>query len=478
MRMKFSLAVATVALGAAFGFSAVAPALAAEAKGAKFSEDTYKYLELFGDVFERVRRDYVEEVSDQELLEAAINGMLTGLDPHSGYMPAKNFQDMQEQTKGEFGGLGIEVVMDGGIVKVVSPIDDTPAARAGVQPGDYIIAIDGKAAVGLTLNEAVEKMRGPVNSVITITLRRAGVDPIDVKLTRAVIRVQSVVSRVEGDIGYLRISSFNEQTQTGLENAIKNLKVKLGDKLKGYVVDLRNNPGGLLDQAVSVSDTFLDRGEIVSTRSRRSEETLRFNAKPGDLAEGKPIAVLINDGSASASEIVAGALQDHNRAIVLGIKSFGKGSVQTIVPLARGESAMRLTTARYYTPSGRSIQSLGIVPDIEVQQAKLERINAPSFLRRSEADLPGALKNDTIKTPAPDPKQPDAKAPAAPPAPGPTSAVKPGAPAAGGATTTPAGQKADGQPAEVEDYQLSRAMDLLRGIALYQRSAAATTTTR
>ncbi|MBM3516146.1 MAG: S41 family peptidase, partial [Alphaproteobacteria bacterium] len=319
----------------------------AKAEDAKFSGDTYKYLELFGNVFERVRKDYVEETTDQDLLEAAINGMLTSLDPHSGYMPAKSFKDMQEQTKGEFGGLGIEVTMEGGFVKVVSPIDDTPASKAGVQPGDLIIAIDGKPVLGMSLNDAVDKMRGLVDTEIAIMMRRQGIEPFELKLKRAVIRVQSVRFRTEGDVGYLRIGSFNEQTQPGLDDAIKEVKAKLGDKLKGYVIDLRNNPGGLLDQAVSVSDTFLERGEIVSTRTRRLEETQRYNARPGDQTMGKPLVVLINDGSASASEIVAGALQDHGRAVVLGTKSFGKGSVQTIIPLGgNNESAMRLTTAR------------------------------------------------------------------------------------------------------------------------------------
>ena len=468
MRMK-SIA-AAVSLVALLGSSCLtAPTFAADAKNnTKFSESTYKYLELFGDVFERVRKDYVEEVSDQDLLENAINGMLTGLDPHSGYMAAKNFQDMQEQTRGEFGGLGIEVVLDGNLVKVVSPIDDTPAARAGVQSGDHILAIDGKPAVGLTLNEAVEKMRGPVNSAIVLTFAREGREPFDVTLTRAVIKVASVTSRVEGDVGYIRISQFTEQTQTGLDNAIKKIKTATGDKLKGYVIDLRNNPGGLLDQAVSVSDTFLDRGEIVSTRSRHTEETQRFNAKPGDAADGKPLVVLINDGSASASEIVAGALQDHNRAILMGTKSFGKGSVQTIIPLARGESAMRLTTARYYTPSGRSIQALGITPDIEVQQAKLEKINVPGFLRRQEADLTGALKNDTLKDKDKDAK-PGAKAPATPS--GPTSQVVPPAGAKPAAGAAAGGQQAAAEPPE--DYQLTRAIDMLRGIAIFQKTASA-----
>jgi carboxyl-terminal processing protease len=449
-----------------FSAAALAPTLPAHAAETKFSNDTYKYLELFGDVFERVRRDYVEEVSDQELLENAINGMLTSLDPHSGYMPAKSFQDMQEQTKGEFGGLGIEVNMENGLVKVVSPIDETPAAKAGVQPGDYIIAIDGKPIVGLTLNEAVEKMRGAPDTEITVTIRRQGVDPFDLKMKRAVIKVQSVRHRLEGDVGYLRITSFNEQTQGGIENAIKDINTKLGTKLRGYVLDLRNNPGGLLDQAVSISDSFLERGEIVSTRTRRLEDTQRYNSKPGDLAAGKPLVVLINDGSASASEIVAGALQDHGRAVLLGVKSFGKGSVQTIVPLGRGESAMRLTTARYYTPSGRSIQATGIEPDIEVKQATVQRPNGPNF-RRNEADLPGALRNDTSATPATPP--PAAAAPQSPPAKAPVTPI--GAPNAPGVsnTTAPAGDQRTTQ--DTEDYQLARALDLLRGISIYQKSS-------
>lgn len=444
-----------------FSAAVVALAVPSHAADTKFSNDTYKYLELFGDVFERVRRDYVEEVTDQKLLESAIDGMLTSLDPHSGYMPAKGFQDMQEQTKGEFGGLGIEVNMENGLVKVVSPIDDTPAAKAGVQPGDYIIGIEGKPVIGLTLNEAVEKMRGAPDTEITVTIKRQGLDPFDLKMKRAVVKVQSVRSRVEGDIGYLRITSFNEQTQTGLENAIKDISTKVGPKLRGYVLDLRNNPGGLLDQAVSVSDTFLERGEIVSTRTRRLEDTQRYNSKPGDLAQGKPIVVLINDGSASASEIVAGALQDHGRAVLLGTKSFGKGSVQTIIPLGRGESAMRLTTARYYTPSGRSIQNTGIEPDIEVKQATVQRQNAPGF-RRAEADLPGALRNDTL------PATPPAGPPATPAAP-----AKPGAKPAP-ATTAPAVPAATGDQRstqDTDDYQLARALDLLRGISIYQKAA-------
>ncbi|WP_035671464.1 S41 family peptidase, partial [Azospirillum brasilense] len=336
------------------------------------SSETYRQLNLFGDVFERVRAEYVESTTDEQLIESAINGMLTSLDPHSSYLNRKSFQDMQVQTRGEFGGLGIEVTMENGLIKVVSPIDETPAFRAGLQPGDLIIQLNGEAVMGLSLNEAVEKMRGPVGSDIKVTVRRgeAG-EPFEVTLTRAVIKVQSVRYRTEGDIGYVRITSFNEQTQQGLEKAIASIQQQLGDKLKGYVLDLRNNPGGLLDQAVSVSDTFLEKGEIVSTRGRKAEEGTRYNAKPGDLAKGLPIVVLVNGGSASASEIVAGALQDHKRALVLGTQSFGKGSVQTIIPLP-GHGAMRLTTARYYTPSGKSIQALGITPDIEVHPARVE----------------------------------------------------------------------------------------------------------
>src|SRR5437762_6016837 len=337
------------------------------------SAETYKQLNLFGDVFELVRNDYVDDVKDDTLVEGAINGMLTSLDPHSNYLNTKNFNDMKVQTRGEFGGLGIEVSMENGLVKVVSPIDDTPAARAGLKPGDLITHLDGDPVQGMTLPEAVEKMRGPVSSEIKLTIRREGRDPFDVKLTRATIKIQSVRSHLEGDnIGYIRVTTFNEQTDTGLNNAMKNLKQQAGNKLVGVVLDLRNNPGGLLDQAVSVSDAFLEKGEIVSTRGRRGEDAQRYNARAGDVAGGLPMVVLINGGSASASEIVAGALQDHHRAILLGTRSFGKGSVQTIIPLP-GHGAMRLTTARYYTPSGRSIQAKGIDPDIVVDAAKIEK---------------------------------------------------------------------------------------------------------
>ena len=327
--------------------------------------DTYRQLNLFGDVFERVRADYVEKPDDSKLIETAINGMLAGLDPHSSYMDPKSFRDMQVQTRGEFGGLGIEVTMEDGLIKVVAPIDDTPAAKAGVMANDIITKLDGEQVQGLTLNQAVEKMRGPVNTKIKLTIMRKGQDkPIEVSITRDVIRVRSVRSHVEGDdVGYIRITQFNEQTTDGLKKAIADISAKIAsDKLKGYILDLRNNPGGLLDQAISVSDAFLQKGEIVSTRGRNAEETQRFNARAGDLTKGKPVIVLINGGSASASEIVAGALQDHKRATLIGTRSFGKGSVQTIIPLGSGNGALRLTTARYFTPSGRSIQAKGITP--------------------------------------------------------------------------------------------------------------------
>jgi carboxyl-terminal processing protease len=356
--------------------------------------DTYRELNLFGDVFERVRADYVERPEDSKLVESAINGMLAGLDPHSSYMDPKSFRDMQVQTRGEFGGLGIEVTMEEGLVKVVAPIDETPAAKAGVMANDVITHLDDEAVQGLTLNQAVDKMRGPVNTKIKLTIMRKGADkPIEVMIVRDIIRVKSVRWHPEGgDIGYIRITQFNEQTTDGLKQAINDLNAQLGaDKIKGYVIDLRNNPGGLLDQAISVSDTFLEKGEIVSTRGRNPEETQRFNARPGDTTKGKPLIVLINGGSASASEIVAGALQDHKRATLIGTRSFGKGSVQTIIPLGAGNGALRLTTARYYTPSGRSIQAKGISPDIEVLQDVPDNLKAQTD-SKGEASLRGHLK--------------------------------------------------------------------------------------
>lgn len=434
-RMISTLGAATLALGVIVWS---VPAFAVDAK--KNDEETYRLLALFGDVFERVRAEYVEPPSEEEMIEAAITGMLAALDPHSSYMNAKTYKEMKVNTSGEFGGLGIRVSMEAGFVKVISPIDDTPAYRAGIEAGDIITHLDGETVQGLTLAQAVDRMRGKVGSDIRLTVVRDGREPFDVTITRAIVKIASVRSRAEGKIGYVRITSFTEQTDQGLDRAMKKLKDEIGDDIQGYVLDLRNNPGGLLDQAIAVSDAFLDRGEIVSTRSRKPEDTQRFNAREGDLAGGLPVVVLINGGSASASEIVAGALQDHRRAVLMGTKSFGKGSVQTIMPLASGSSAMRLTTARYYTPSGRSIQAKGVDPDIEVKQAKLEEIksNGPS---RSEADLRGALDTDDKDAKDPENKPEDAEE---------------------GAEQTTAAQ----------DYQLARALDLIRGLAIMSKSAA------
>jgi carboxyl-terminal processing protease len=356
------------------------------------NQETYRYLNLFGDVFDRVRSDYVEEPDSEKLIDTAINGMLTGLDPHSSYMNPKRFKDMQVQTRGEFGGLGIEVTMENEVVKVVAPIDETPAQKAGILANDLITHIDGKEVRGMNLNEAVDMMRGKVKTPIVLTIVRKGMDaPFDVKIIRDIIKIRAVRYNVESDdIGYIRISSFNDQTQDNLEKAIAKLKEDLGDNLKGYVLDLRNNPGGLLNQAISVSDSFLERGVIVSTRGRSGSETDRSTATSGDLSDGKKIVVLINGGSASASEIVAGALQDHKRATILGTRSFGKGSVQTIIPLG-SEGAIRLTTARYYTPSNNSIQAKGIVPDIKIEQELPEELKAQAARNSSEASLRGHL---------------------------------------------------------------------------------------
>ncbi len=355
--------------------------------------DTYRQLNLFGDVFERVKNDYVRETKDAELVESAINGMLNGLDPHSSYLNPKNFSDMQVSTRGEYGGLGLEVTMEEGLVKVISPMDGTPAAKAGIKTGDLIAAIDGVSIQGLTLSEAVDKMRGPVNSQIKITiLRKSEKKPFDVTITRAVIRVESVRFKQENDIAVIRITTFNEQTEEGIDRVVNLAKAKIGNKLRGVVLDLRNNPGGLLDQAINVSDAFLDQGEVVSTRGRRASDTQRYNARNGQIFPGVPVIVLVNQGSASASEIVAGALQDHKRARVIGTRSFGKGSVQTVIPLSGGiDGALRLTTAKYYTPSGRSIQATGIDPDILVEQTFEDNSEAEANDRMSEANLPKHL---------------------------------------------------------------------------------------
>ena len=404
------------------------PVLAEEDRTADHSE-TYRQLDLFGDVFERVRAQYVEEKTDEEMIENAINGMLTALDPHSAYLDNEKFEDMQVNTRGEFGGLGIEVTMENGVVKVVSPIDDTPAARAGIQAGDYIVQIDDEPVIGLSLSEAVDKMRGKVGTEINLLVTREGAEaPLELTLIRDVIKIRSVRHRVEGNSGYIRITTFNNNADAGVKKAVQEIKAELGNNLNGYVLDLRNNPGGLLNQAIAVSDAFLDKGEIVSTRGRHEEDTKRDNATAGDLAEGLPIVVLINGGSASASEIVAGALQDHRRAILLGTKSFGKGSVQTVIPLP-GHGAMRLTTARYYTPSGRSIQAKGIEPDIIVEPAKIEVYDVSGRLR--EENLKGALDRKPVND------------------------------------NEDEASEEDGEE-EIQDYQLLRALDLLNGLTLYK----------
>jgi carboxyl-terminal processing protease len=442
------------AVGAAFAAGVViGPLVAAWAQEGSRAE-TYRLLNLFGDVFERIRAEYVEPVSDRDAIENAIQGMLTGLDPHSSYLNPRMYRDMQVQTRGEFGGLGIEVTQEGGFIKVISPIDETPAARAGVRPGDLITHLNGNSVQGLSLQEAVEQMRGERGTAIRITIRREGAErPIELSITRDVIRPQIVRFRLEGgDIGYIRISSFNEQTEAALRRAMQQLRTQAGTNLRGLVLDLRNNPGGLLDQAVQISDDFLDQGEIVSTRARRQEDAQRWNARPGDIAQGLPIVVLINSGSASASEIVAGALQDHRRAIVMGVKSFGKGSVQTVMPIP-GNGAIRLTTARYYTPSGRSIQATGIEPDIEVLATREDTSAAAIARRDREADLRRALRNDNSA------QRPQAAAPPPPPMNLPAGLLErvQRMPAEGAPTFDPTKPETD--------HQLQQALQLLRGIA-------------
>ncbi len=401
------------------------------------NNEIYKQLNLFGVVYERVRKEYVEEVTDKELIESAINGMLQSLDPHSSFMNSESFDEMKVQTKGEFGGLGIEVTMENGLIKVVSPIDDTPAEKAGVLSGDYISHIDNKSVMGLALSDAVDMMRGPVKTPIVIKILRKNKEAFDLTIIRDVIKIRSVRSKAEENVGYLRITSFTQKTRKNLLKEYDKIDKELGSELKGIVLDLRNNPGGLLNQAVSVSDAFLERGEIVSTRGRKSGSEQRFNAKKGDITNGLPIVVLINGGSASASEIVAGALQDHKRAIIMGTQSFGKGSVQTIIPVTN-DGAIRLTTARYYTPSGKSIQAKGIEPDIIVPQAKIEVIDSNNS--RKESDLRGALENkDLIEEEKSN-----------------NSSQKNNA----------LNEKKD----KVEDYQLKRAIDLIKSINIYNKS--------
>jgi carboxyl-terminal processing protease len=402
MMRKISLLLLGAASGAALMLLVTQPSVqlgAARAAGqptAAATAETYRQLQLFGDVFERVRGSYVDLPDDTKLIASSINGMLAGLDPHSAYMDPRGFRDMQVETKGEFGGLGMEVTMEEGLVKVVTPIDDTPAAKAGILANDVIARLDGESIEGLTLDQAIEKMRGPVNTTVKLTIVRKGQDkPIEVSLTRAVIRVSSVRSRLEGDdVGYIRITQFTEQSMEGLQKAIADLTGKTGSKSKGFILDLRNNPGGLLDQAVAVSNAFLNRGEIVSIRGRNPEDMQRYEARPdpGDLTKGKPLIVLVNGGSASASEIVAGALQDHKRATLIGTRSFGKGSVQTIIPLGPNDGALRLTTARYFTPSGRSIQALGVTPEIELLQDIPDSLKGETTTTGGEASLRGHLK--------------------------------------------------------------------------------------
>ncbi|MAU40871.1 MAG: peptidase S41 [Kordiimonas sp.] len=426
------------------------------------SSETYRMLNLLGDVFEQVRSEYVNDVDDTELIEAAINGMLTSLDPHSTYLSAKHFQDMQVQTKGEFGGLGLEVTMENGVVKVVSPIDETPAARAGMMAGDYITHLDGEQVMGMTLSDAVGKMRGAVGTVIKLTVLRQGEDkPLDVEITRDVITIKSVRHRIEKEVGYVRITSFNEQTESGLKQALKDISAELDKDLQGIVLDLRNNPGGLLDQAIAVSDAFMDKGEIVSTRTRNNEKIQRYNARKGDVLKNKPIVVLINSGSASASEIVAGALQDHKRAVIVGTRSFGKGSVQTIIPLGQ-DGAMKLTTALYFTPSGNSIQTTGITPDILVEQLKLQDKKKPTFSMRSEASLRGRLDNPNGKdhdgTGKAEPAEPNEDTPDG-------SSKKEDA--ADSSTKPEENKKISASFTSAQnDYQLNYALNLIRGLAI------------
>jgi len=412
------------------------------------NSETYKQLTLFGDVFQRVREAYVEEVSEKDLVKSAIDGMLANLDPHSSFLDDEDFKDMQVQTKGTFGGLGIEVTMKDGFVKVVSPIDDTPADKANIQPGDLIIGIDSEGVYGLTLDEAVEKLRGKIGEPVIITIRRGKKDPFEVEIIRDEIKISSVKKEIFDNIGYIRLTTFSQQTTPGLVKAVQGFKKDLGDKLQGIVLDLRNNPGGLLSEAISVSDSFLELGEIVSTRGRDGKDSTHHYSRPGDITNGLPLVVLINSGSASASEIVAGALKDHKRAVVLGTRSFGKGSVQTVIPLP-GHGAMRLTTARYYTPSGISIQAKGIAPDIEVKVAKIEPID---FGIVREEDIRGALDQNEDNTTSDLSENEDNT----------TSDLSEN-------EETSLGKEIDTSEISQDeiDFQLSRALDLIRGASVF-----------
>lgn len=406
------------------------------------TEDPYLLMELFGAAFETIKSEYVEETDNKKLIETAIDGMLSSLDPHSGFMDADSYADMETQTKGEFGGLGLEVSSDNGLVRIMSPIDDTPAYKAKLQTGDYITHIDGMSVMGLSLNEAVKKMRGKPDTKITLTISRKDQEPFDVVLTRAVIKIQPVKYEAKGDIGYIRIVTFSETTTEMVEKAVKDLRQKIGkENLKGFILDVRNNPGGLLDQAVGVCDLFMDSGEIVSTRSRIPEDTMRFSATKGDIANGMPLVVLINEGSASASEIVSGALQDHHRAVVVGLKSFGKGSVQTIKQIP-GFGGIRMTTARYYTPSGKSIQAKGITPDIVIPRAKIEEL--PVVTGFGEENLPKAISSEVGKKASETDKIKSTKV---------------------GASLRQHGEE-DKEAEKQADYQLDRAMDILHAVAL------------
>jgi len=411
-----------------------------EVKAQNNRQETYKQLNLFGDVFQRVQEQYVEEITDKELIESAISGMLQSLDPHSSYLSPESYKDMQVKTKGAFGGLGIEITMEDGFVKVVSPIDDTPAANAGMKSGDLIIGIDGESIKGLTINEAVSKLRGPIKSKVTITVVREDKDPFEIEIIRDIIKIRSVKHEIINNIGYVRLTTFSDTTTSGMEKSVKEIKKELGDKFQGLILDLRNNPGGLLNQSISVTDSFLNQGEIVSTQGRKSDDTSRIFAKKGDIIDGKPLIVLINSGSASASEIVAGALKDHARAIIVGTRSFGKGSVQSIIPLA-GNGAMRLTTARYYTPSGVSIQAKGIEPDIKVE-AGITELKKEKIENRREENLRGALDKKDNKTKAKENEKPKIS------------------------------------PVEklLQDNQISRGVDLIKGIHLFSNNSKNTST--